>query len=64
VVSGVSMIAYGGCVDVGEGLSDFVVMLLQPDVHGVFGLADVCGCAWVVNVTGAWCMVHTEDLWV
>jgi hypothetical protein len=54
VVSGASMIAYSGCVDVGEGLSDFVVMLLQPDVHGAFGLANVRGCAWVVNVTSAW----------
>jgi hypothetical protein len=58
VVSRASMLAYGGYIYVREGLSDLVVMLLQPDVHGAFGLADVRGCAWVINVTGAWCVVH------
>jgi hypothetical protein len=52
------MLAYGGGVLVGEGQSDFVVVLLQPDVHGAFGLANVRGCAWVVDVAGAWCVVH------
>jgi hypothetical protein len=45
VVGGACMLAYGRGVFVGEGQSDFVVVLLQPDVHGAFGLADVRGCA-------------------
>jgi hypothetical protein len=52
VVGGAGMVAYGGLVGIGEGLSDFVVVFL--DVHGAFGLADVCGCAWVVGGAGAW----------
>jgi hypothetical protein len=58
VVSGACMLAYGGGVFIGEGQSDFLVVLLQLDVHGAFGLADVHGCAWVVGVASAWCMVH------
>jgi hypothetical protein len=58
VVSGACMLAYGGGILVGEGQSDLVVVLPRPDVHGAFCLADVRGCAWVVGVAGAWCMVH------
>jgi hypothetical protein len=58
VVCGAGMVAYGGYIGVGEGLGDFVVMFLQTDVHGSFGLADVCGCAWVVGGAGAWSVIH------
>jgi hypothetical protein len=52
------MLAYGGGILFGEGQSDFVVVFPQLDVHGAFGLTDVRGCAWVVGVASAWCVVH------
>jgi hypothetical protein len=58
VVCGAGMLAYGGDVLIGEGQSYFVVVLLQTDVHGAFSLADVRGCIWVIDVAGAWCVVH------
>jgi hypothetical protein len=58
MVGGAGMLPYGRGILVGVLESDFVVMLFQADMHGAFGLADLNGCAWVIVVAGARCVVN------
>ena len=56
MASGTRVLPHGGCVFVSEGPDlafGFVVVFPETSVHGPFCLADVGGCAGVVDASGA-----------